>query len=223
MGSARCGARSPAGSPSASPRRSAREIRPAMGRVDRACRVPRRARHPTDRACSGSCRHELSDGAPTPDVTESDSYVVRRSTLASRIFGVTALMAIVVLALLPSCAATLDAAQDGRAAHADRAGADVEPAGRVRRRRLGRPAGVRRSRRLRDDRARQRPRDQPLPLGASSPRVVGADHLDPDGPGRVPAARQLLRDRHLGARRGRQSGDDQQHERRRRAAERRSR
>jgi branched-chain amino acid transport system permease protein len=45
-----------------------------------------------------------SNGELTPDVNGDTTFVVRRSTLASRIFGVVALVAIVVLVLLPTFA-----------------------------------------------------------------------------------------------------------------------
>jgi branched-chain amino acid transport system permease protein len=44
------------------------------------------------------------DGGQTPDVADGASFVVRRATVASRIFGSIALVAIVVLALLPTFA-----------------------------------------------------------------------------------------------------------------------
>ena len=76
------------------------------------------------------------------------------------------------------------------------------------------PAGVHRARRLRDGRPRQRARKDmylSVPISALIVAVLG----DPDGPRRIPAARQLLRDRHLGAGRGRQQGDHQPQEPRR--------
>ena len=48
---------------------------------------------------------DVSDGGLTHDVIgDSPTFVVRRSTTASRIFGIVALVAIVVLALLPTFA-----------------------------------------------------------------------------------------------------------------------
>jgi branched-chain amino acid transport system permease protein len=45
-----------------------------------------------------------SDGELTPEVGDTPTFVVRRSTTASRIFGIVALVAIIVLALLPTFA-----------------------------------------------------------------------------------------------------------------------
>ena len=69
-----------------------------MGRADGPRRVPRRARHPPD----GHVRQ--GPGVTVRWRADARTFVVRRSTTASRIFGIVALVAIVVLALLPTFA-----------------------------------------------------------------------------------------------------------------------